>query len=406
MKKIQIGLIGFGVVGSGFYEILQKEKRRKDIFPYEIKRIAIKNIDKPRPASAHLFTANYHDIINDPEITVVIELIDDAECAYQLIKSALLNKKHVISANKKMLSEHINELHLLATQQQCSLLYEAAVAGSIPILRNLENYYSGGYITTISGIINGSTNYILSEMQARQIDYKEALAKAQGLGFAESDPTLDVSGADAQSKLQLLAFHAFGTYIPKKDIPTIGIAHLQQTDLAFAQTQNAVIKLLASCNYDVKKQKHELSVLPTLLPKEHRLAKIEGAFNGILVGQDEIGFQLFEGAGAGSLATGSAVYTDLKALERQYQYTTLNKTQAHPLTEKKYQWYIRGPLTALPAIKKHSEISFLKVDNQHFFGIISCSNSHALALTQQVGFAVLRFLNPQTTKYPIFANDE
>lgn len=389
MSQINIGLIGFGVVGSGFYEILIKENSN---CLYNIKRIAVKNIQKERIAPHALFTDNALELVCDPTIQIVIELIDDAQEAYLLVKEALLNKKHVVSANKKMLSDHIEELSELAKIHGCSLLYEAAVAGSIPIIRNLENYYAGGFFSQILGIVNGSTNYILSEMQNKQLDYTTALKQAQDLGFAESDPSLDVSGADAQSKLKILVYHAFGSLIGKEDIPTIGIEQISRQDLLFAKEQKLVIKLLASCKYNDQTKLSELSVLPTFLPYEHKLAQINGASNGILVGHEDIGYQLFEGAGAGALATGSAVFTDLKAISSQYAYRFESPLKVYEVQKQPLFWYLRAPFSAIEKIEDVRFLEQFDTNSTEYRGLISCTADTAQLLAGRNGHTLIRFL--------------
>lgn len=389
MSQINIGLIGFGVVGSGFYQILLKDNSKQK---YNITRIAVKNLQKERIAPQALFTNDPFEIVSDPTIHIVVELIDDAQKAYLLVKEALLNKKNVISANKKMLSDHIEELSALAKLQGCSLLYEAAVAGSIPIIRNLENYYAGGFFSQIQGIVNGSTNYILSEMQNKQLDYTTALKKAQELGFAESDPSLDVSGADAQSKLKILVYHAFGSLIGKQDIPTIGIEQINRQDLLFAKEQKLVIKLLASCKYNEQTKLSELSVLPTFLPYEHKLAQINGAANGILVGHEDIGYQLFEGAGAGALATGSAVFTDLKAIAGQYKYRFESPLKAYEVQKQPLYWYLRAPFSAIEKIDDVHFIEQFDANFSEYKGLIRCTADTAQLLSKREGHTLIRFL--------------
>src|SRR3982751_3286529 len=204
-KKLTIGLFGFGVVGEGIFQVLQETPSLNAT----IKKVCIKHPEKKRNADPSLFTTNYSEILNDPDINLVVELIDDSEEAYKIVTSAFVNKKSVVSANKKLIAEHLAELIFLQQEHEVSFLYEAAVCGSIPIIRNLEEYYDNDLLQSISGIVNGSTNYILTKI-GEGLSYKEALQKAQQLGFAESDPRLDVEGFDAANKLTILLAHAYG----------------------------------------------------------------------------------------------------------------------------------------------------------------------------------------------------
>src|SRR6059058_303810 len=189
-KKLTIGLFGFGVVGEGIYQVLQETPSLNAV----IKKVCIKHPEKKRNADASLFTTNYNDILNDPEINLVVELIDDADEAYKIVTTAFRNKKSVVSANKKMIAEHLAELIFLQHEHEVSFLYEAAVCGSIPIIRNLEEYYDNDLLQSICSIVNGSTNFILTKIINEGLSYKEALQNAQQLGFAESNPSLDVEG--------------------------------------------------------------------------------------------------------------------------------------------------------------------------------------------------------------------
>src|SRR6478672_208 len=217
-KVLQIGLFGFGVVGEGIYKVLHQTPSLNAL----IKKVCIKHAEKERNAPASLFTTSYDEILNDPGIDIVVELIDDAKEAFTIVSTALKNKKSVVSANKKMIAEHLAELIFLQQEHEVSFLYEAAVCGSIPIIRNLEEYYDNDLLQSISGIVNGSTNYILTKI-GEGLSYKEALLQAQQLGFAESNPNLDVEGIDAVNKLTILLAHAYGILSRPQDLVHIGI---------------------------------------------------------------------------------------------------------------------------------------------------------------------------------------
>jgi homoserine dehydrogenase len=240
-KKLTIGLFGFGVVGEGIYRVL----KQTPTLHAEIKRICIKHPDKERNAPSGLFTTDAELLLNDEEINVVVELIDDAEAAWHIVSNSLMNGKAVVSANKKMIAAHLAELLQLQEDNQTSFLYEAAVCGSIPVIRNLEEYYDNDMLNSVTGIINGSTNYILTRMNEDGMPYAEALKLAQQLGFAESDPTLDVQGTDAANKLTIILNHAYGIVSAPNDIMCKGITQLHPADSVYAKEKGYSIKLVA-----------------------------------------------------------------------------------------------------------------------------------------------------------------
>ncbi|MBK7762506.1 MAG: homoserine dehydrogenase [Bacteroidetes bacterium] len=314
-KKINIGLIGFGVVGEGVYHVLQQTPSLQA----EVKKIAIKHIHKKRNAPAELFTDDASLVLFDDEIDVIVELIDDAEIAYEIVKTALQLKKHVVSANKKMIADHLNELIALQNENKVSLLYEAAVCGSIPIIRNLEEYYDNDLLLEISGIVNGSTNFILTKMNEQGLRFDEALHQAQELGFAESNPTLDIEGIDAVNKLSILLKHSFGLPILPDQIFRKGITSITSYDNEYACEKGYEIKLIANavCTHNHEVQAY---VLPCLLPKSHALAKVKDEYNGVLLRSKLADEQILIGKGAGRYPTASAVVSDISALRFAYRY--------------------------------------------------------------------------------------
>ena len=222
-KKLKLGLFGFGCVGQGLYHVLHETHGVKA----EIKKICVKNRNKARPIPADFFTYDSADILNDPDIDIVVELIDDANAAFEIVKSALSHGKAVVTANKKMLAEHLEEIYTLQRKHGKPVLYEGSVCGSIPILRNLEEYYDNDLIQRIEGIFNGSTNYILTKVFEEKKNYETALRQAQDLGFAESDPMLDVKGYDAKYKLVIAITHTFGVFVKPEEVINIGIDKLK-----------------------------------------------------------------------------------------------------------------------------------------------------------------------------------
>ncbi|MEZ4920921.1 MAG: homoserine dehydrogenase [Saprospiraceae bacterium] len=311
----QIGLFGFGCIGQGLHEVLDESIGLRA----NVRKIAIKHPNKPRTLDSDLFTTNHKDILDDPDIHLIVELIDDAEAAWQLARTALLQGKSVVSANKKMIAEHLGELVALQQQTGGALLYEGAVCGSIPILRNLEEYYDNDSLDSVQGIFNGSSNFILSKMTLEQKDYASALGEAQALGFAESDPHLDVAGYDAKYKLVLAAAHAFGLIVPSRQVLNLGISGIQTADLDLAARFNSRIRLVASARR-TQKNKVALSVLPVFVPEGHPLHQIEYENNAVVVESAFSQQQLFIGKGAGGHPTGAAVLSDISARTYNYKY--------------------------------------------------------------------------------------
>lgn len=313
-KRLTIGLFGFGVVGQGLHDILST----KDL-NIEVRKIAIKNPDKVRSLPAELFTVNPADILDDTEINTVIELINDADAAYEIVTKALKTGKNVVSANKKMIAEHLDELVTLQEKHGVSLLYEGAVCGSIPIIRNLEEYYDNELLHSISGIFNGSSNYILSKIANEGLEYADALKQAQDLGFAEKDPILDVGGYDSKFKLVIAAAHAYGLFIDPEEVINIGIQYFSNADLSFAKEHHLKIKLVPTAK-KINEKELALYVIPRLVPESDFLFNVENEYNAVSVKAAFADQQLFYGKGAGGHPTGAAVLSDVAALRYDYRY--------------------------------------------------------------------------------------
>ncbi len=314
-KELNIGIFGFGCVGYGLFEVLHKTPGLKTT----VKKICVKHEGKSRPIAAENFTFNKHDILDDPDINVVVELIDDTEAAFEIVSEALKKGKAVVSANKKMIAEHFRELLELQREYNTPLLYEGACCASIPIIRNLEEYYDTDLLTSVEGIVNGSCNYILSKIFSENLDYNVALAEAQAQGFAESDPTLDTNGSDAKYKLLLLIAHAFGLVLNPEDIFTLGIDRIGSTELQYAREKGCKIKLVAQA---IKHTDNTISffVIPKFVSPESRLYTVDEAFNGVITHTSFAETQFFVGKGAGAYPTASAVLSDLSALTYDYRY--------------------------------------------------------------------------------------
>lgn len=312
-NKLKIGLIGFGCVGEGLYEVLE----RSQLLNAEIKRIVVKNKDKDRSLPQEEFEYDIDAVINDPEINVVVELIDDAEVAYDIAKRSFENGKHVVSANKKLIAEHLEDLIESARDEGVSFLYEAAVAGCIPIIRNLEEYYNNDSLTSVKGILNGTSNYILSRTNEGE-SYEKALQDAQSKGFAESDPTLDVYGFDAKYKTTLLIKHAFGLTVRPEEIVNIGVTNITPGTTGYGKTQGWNIKLVGR----IEKLGDQLIsfVAPHFVAPGSPLYNVSDEFNAVTVKGLFADEQQFYGKGAGAYPTASAVLSDISALLYNYQY--------------------------------------------------------------------------------------
>lgn len=325
-KKLKIGLFGFGVVGQGLYHVLNETHGVKA----EIKRICVKNQNKQRNLPNEIFTFDKADILADKEIDIVVELIDDATAAFEIVKAALRNGKHVVTANKKMLAENLEEIYNLQKKYDRSVLYEGAVCGSIPILRNLEEYYDNDLITSIEGIFNGSTNFILTKVFEEKKSYADALKTAQELGFAESDPSLDVKGFDPKFKLTIAIAHTFGVFVKPENIINVGIDKISAVDLKYAKENNLTIKLVARAFRDDKTVIG--FVAPQFIPADHMLANVRNEYNAVLVEGAFAEKQVFIGKGAGGYPTGSAVLSDISALTFDYRYEYKKFTQGEGFT--------------------------------------------------------------------------
>jgi homoserine dehydrogenase len=313
-KKITLGVFGFGCVGQGLYHVLEETQGLQA----NIKKFCVKDRSKKRILPTELFTFDKNEILNDPEIDVVVELIDDAEAAFQILETALQNGKHVVTANKKMIAEHLEEIYTLQKQYDRSVLYEGAVCGSIPILRNLEEYYDNDLLTGIEGIFNGSTNYILTKIIDEKKTYMEALKQAQDLGFAETDPSLDVKGYDPKFKLVIAIAHAFGVFVKPENILNLGIDKISELDLKFAQENGYGIKLIARA-IKIYGEVFAL-VAPQFIEDTNPFYAIRNEYNAVQVQGAFSDKQLFSGKGAGSYPTGSAVLSDISALSYDYRY--------------------------------------------------------------------------------------
>lgn len=313
-KKLKIGLFGFGCVGQGLYHVLNNSTG----FKADIVKIAVKDRSKKRSVTTDLITYDKWEILNNPEIDVIVELIDDADEAFNIVSEALKKGKHVVTANKKLLALHLEELYRLQQENNVSLLYEASACGSIPIIRSLEEYFDNEVLEKVSGIFNGTTNYILTKTINEKLSYANALSQAQEKGFAETDPTNDVEGFDPKFKAIIIALHAFGLIIKPDDVLNIGITTLHDNDIRYASEKGYKIKLTPIIQR--LEDKVSVFVAPRFIKENNHLYNVDNEFNGVIVEGKFSGEQFLQGRGAGSYPTGAAVLSDISALSHGYKY--------------------------------------------------------------------------------------
>lgn len=332
-KQLTIGLFGFGVVGEGLYKVLQQTPSLKA----SIKKVCIKNAAKKRNAPEALFTSDKNELLQDPEINVIVEVIDDSVAAFDIVSTALKNGKSVVSASKKMIADNLPALLALQKETDLPFLYEAAACASIPVIRNLEEYYDNDLLHSIKAIVNGSTNFILTKMFEEKLDFSEALLLAQQLGFAESNPKLDVEGYDALNKWTILLNHAYGIVSSPTEILFTGIQNVQGSDAIVAKEKGFDIKLIGQAK-KLKNGKVAAFALPQFVPLSEPLSFVKNEYNGVVIESGFADKQFFYGKGAGSFPTASAVLSDIAALRcnYKYEYKKLYHHQPHELSNDYY----------------------------------------------------------------------
>lgn len=315
MKRVYIGLVGFGKVGSAVVKTLQEKRlflRKKLGLDLTVKRICDKDVRSKRrivKLDSRILTKNINLLLNDPQIDIIVELIGGVNPAKEIIEKALKAKKHVVTANKALLSTNLKNLFKIAKSKEVELRFEASVAGGIPIIKALNEGLSANKISSLFGIINGTSNYILSHMQEENLEFSTALRQAKGRGFAERNPMLDINGVDSAHKLAILAYLGFGKSIDLDKIYVEGIREVSLSDIKYADELGYRVKLLAIAKR--KRDELEARVHPTLISKSHLLANVRGAYNAIYVYGDLVGQMVFYGQGAGQFAAASAVISDL-----------------------------------------------------------------------------------------------
>jgi len=336
-NEVKVGLLGAGTVGGGVILVLKNnanEIEKRVGVPVRIVKVFARNPEKVAELDRSLaVTDNVDDILNDPEIDIVIELIGREDPAKDYIAQALAAKKNVVTANKDILAKYGKELFALAEENNVDFMFEAAVAGGIPIIRPLKSCLAANKINSIMGIVNGTTNYMLSKMAADHVDFNEVLKEAQDLGYAESDPTADIGGLDAARKLVILASIAFNTRITLDDVYIEGIEKLTLRDIEYADELGYVVKLLAIANNSVKNG-ISVRVHPTMLPKTHPLSTVNDVYNAIYVNGDVVGDAMFLGRGAGRMPTASAVCGDVVDVARNIVHSCTGRINCTCYEEK------------------------------------------------------------------------
>ncbi|OYD99305.1 homoserine dehydrogenase [Nostoc sp. 'Peltigera membranacea cyanobiont' 213] len=345
---VKLGILGLGTVGTGTVQLLQDKVGRHPLLQeIEIYRVGVRSLDKPRAVelSTEVLTTDLEAIVNDPAVDIVVEVMGGLEPARSLILKALSNGKHVVTANKAAIARFGAEIFTTANQAGVYVMLEAAVGGGIPVIQPLKQSLSVNRIHTVTGIVNGTTNYILTRMQTEGSNFNDVLADAQRLGYAEADPTADVDGLDAADKIAILASLSFGGRINLQDVYTEGIRQVSKTDIAYAEKLGFVIKLLAIAKRDTPSSPLSVRVHPTFVPQAHPLASINGVYNAILVEGEPIGQVMFFGPGAGAGATASAVTSDILNLVAVLK---TNTAVANPLLTCGHQEYCQiAPMAEL-----------------------------------------------------------
>ncbi len=318
MKPINVGLLGLGTVGGGTLSVLRRnaeEISRRAGREIRVVRAAVRNLEKAKAMAGDLpLSTNPFDVVDDPEIDIVVELIGGLEPAKELVMQAIANGKHVVTANKHLVAKHGNEIFAAAQAKGVMVAFEAAVAGGIPIIKALREGLTANRIEWLAGIINGTSNFILTEMRDKGAAFEEVLKEAQALGYAEADPTFDIEGVDAAHKLTILSAIAFGIPMQFDRVYTEGISRLTREDVKYAEELGYRIKLLGIARR--AENGIELRVHPTLIPERRLIANVDGAMNAVLVKGDAVGPTLYYGAGAGAEPTASAVIADLVDVTR------------------------------------------------------------------------------------------
>ncbi len=337
MKEISIGLLGLGTVGSGVVKIIEnhQDKLAHQVgCPIKVKKVLVQDMNKSRAVEmdADLLTTDPESIISDPEIDVIVEVMGGVEATKEWLLKALANKKHIVTANKDLMAIHGAQLLSEASKNGCDLFYEASVAGGVPIIRSLADGLSSDRITKLMGIVNGTTNYIMTKMSLEGLGYAEALKEAQELGYAESDPSADVDGLDAARKMVILATLGFSMKVDLDDVKTSGIRNVTEEDIHYAKRLGYTVKLLGIAHREG--DKIEVSVQPALLPDSHPLASVNNEYNAVYVYGEAVGETMFYGPGAGSLPTATSIVSDVVGVVKNMRLGVNGSLTVAPQHEK------------------------------------------------------------------------
>ncbi|KKM08798.1 homoserine dehydrogenase [Clostridiales bacterium PH28_bin88] len=377
--RISVGILGLGTVGSGVVKVLRQNREgiaHKVGLPVEVAKVVVRDLNKPRSVDLlpGVLTTNPAEVLEDPAIDVVVEVMGGIEPAKEYILRALHRGKHVVTANKDLLAIHGKELFDAAAEHGSDLFFEASVAGGIPIIAALKESLAGNRIRKVMGIVNGTTNFILSKMTALGAGFGEVLAEAQALGYAEADPTADVEGYDAARKIAILASIAFNTRVTLRDVYVEGIAKITARDITYARELGYVIKLLGIAREAGGVV--EVRVHPAFIPREHPLAAVNDAFNAIFITGDAVGDTMFYGRGAGELPTASAVVGDIIAVARDLTHnvsgriacTCFEQKPIRPMGEVEASFYLRlavkdkpGVLAGIASVFGNQDVSLATV---------------------------------------------
>ncbi|MGL5832334.1 MAG: homoserine dehydrogenase [Waterburya sp.] len=385
----KIGLLGYGTVGTGTAEIILDPQGRNSLLQdIEIVRVGVRSLDRPRTPNlaTGVLTTDLEAIVNDPEIAIVVELLGGLEPSRSLILQAIKNGKHIVTANKAVIARHGAEIFTAANQAGVYVLLEAAVGGGIPVIKPLKQSLGVNRLQTVIGIVNGTTNYILTQMTEVGADFDEVLAEAQQLGYAEADPTADVDGYDAADKIAILAAIAFNGRIKREEISCEGIRQVTATDISYADDLGFVIKLLAIAKANIDNDSLQVRVHPTLVAKDHPLANVNGVYNAILVEGDPLGQVMLFGPGAGKGATASAVVSDIVNIVGFLQ-TSQGNRQLDPMLRCSHEHFKQ--LTPIEEINSRFYARFLCQDVSGVIGHLGTSfGNHNVSLESvvQIGF--------------------
>lgn len=316
-NDINIGLFGFGVVGQGIYRVIERAVNAHA----NIKKIVVRDINKPRDIDVPegMISDNIDDIFNDSDINLIVEVVDNAEGSKEIVTRALRAGIPVVSGNKAMIARNLPELIKLQRESGTALLYDASSCGSIPVIRNLEEYYDNDLLLEVKGILNGSSNYILSRVFDHNEPYADALRRAQELGFAESDPSFDIEGFDSLFKLIIITVHALGVYVPPTEIFTYGITNIHDSDIQYAREKRVKIKLVAQV-VKVDEKHFTMFVMPEFVSPSRYIYSVDDEYNGVVIRGECYDRQFMFGKGAGSLPTASSILSDIMALRHNYSY--------------------------------------------------------------------------------------